>query len=74
MKLGAEPPPELVTDRPKSVNTVREIKDLTDELALDSTNKKSKRQIWTEVKKIADPYIKSQTPFDGLTEKQVNNR
>ena len=30
--------------------------------------------IWGLVRKLRDPYLESNTPFAGLTEKQVNNR
>ena len=50
------------------------MQEMTDRLALDSSNKKSKKQIWNEVRKIADPFIEANTPYHGLDERQVNNR
>ena len=36
--------------------------------------KRSKKTIWGLVRKLRDPYLESKTPFQGLTESQVNNR
>ena len=74
LRAGVDPPSELVKDCPKMVSIVEEMQEMTDRLALDSSNKKSKKQIWNKVRKIADPFIEANTPYHGLDERQVNNR